>query len=200
MSSVKKLLFLLSFLLLCGCSSRSAQVIRPSAVPDRIITKTAMPAAEKSAETIGISLPEIPDKDPWTTCADKGDSRVMVSTAADLSPEEFRRRVQITFMIQDPDLQDTLTARRCMSGKLYVCHIDDDNNCLVPVNYSAEPTQTMAEICKELKDGVLTDQAIPLNSAYAWGCQDGEPVILTQIREADAAGFDRSEWYEIPAP
>ena len=201
MSKLKNLLLLLSFLLLCACTPRSAQVIRPSAVPDRIITKTAMPAAEKSQEiTNGNSLPEIPDSDPWAACASIGDSGVTVSTAADLSPEEFRRRVQITFMIQDPDLQDALTARRCMNGKVYVCHINDDNNCLMPVNFTAEPNQAMAEICKELKDGVLSDQAIPLNSAYAWGCQDGEAVILAQIREADASGFDPSVWFEIPAP
>lgn len=197
MNNVKKLVFLLSFLMLCACSPRSAQVVRPSAVPDRIITKTAIPPAGK---TEGNSLPEIPDDDPWAACAAIGNSGVTIETAADLDPEELLRRMQITFMIQTVDLPDALIARRCMNGKLYVCQIKDGNNCLIPVDFSAQPNQTMDRICEELKDGILTDEAVPLNTAYAWGCQDGKAVILTQIREADAAGFDRSVWFEIPAP
>lgn len=192
MSNMKKLLLLISVLLLCGCSPRASQVIRPSAVPDRVITKTAMPAAKK--------LPDIPEEDPWAVCAAAGNSGVTVSTAAELSPEEFLRRVQITFMIQEPELPNALTARRCMNGKLYACQIKDGTNCLEQIDLSAVPNQVMTRICEEVKDGILTDAAVPRNTAFAWGCQNGEPVIISQIREADAAGYDRTAWFEIPAP
>ena len=192
MSDMKKLLFLFVILFLCGCSSRSANLIRPSAVPDRIITKTAVSPVSAAPKATG--------DDPWSVCAAAGNSGVTVTTAAELSPEEFRRRVQITFMIQDPELTNALTARRCMNGKLYVCQIKDGTNCLEQIDLSAEPNQSMKRICEEVKDGILSDLAVPQNTAYAWGCQNGEAVIISQIREADAAGFDRSAWFEIPAP
>ena len=192
MSNTNKLLFLLAILFLCGCSPRAAQVVRPSAVPDRIITKTAVSPVSGPSEPKG--------EDPWAECGTAGNSGVTISTASELVPEELLRRVQITFMIQDPELPNALTARRCMNGKLYVCQIKDGTNCLEQIDLTAEANQSMQRICEEVKDGILTDSAVPRNTAYAWGCQNGEAVIISQIREADAAGFDRTAWFEIPAP
>ena len=192
MNRMKWLLLPLMFLLLCGCSPRTAGDIRPSAVPDRTVTKTAIPPSAPSAET--------PADDPWKVCADSGNSGISVSSAAELEPEELLRRVQITFMIQAPELRDEMIVTRCMNGKLYACRMGADARCFDLIDRNTEPTQAMRRICEELKDGVLTDQAVPADTAYAWGCKDGEAVIISLIREADAAGYDKSAWTEIPAP
>ena len=163
---MKKILFLLLCLFLCGCTARSAQLIQPSAVPDRVITKTAIPA-----ETVSGTVSE---GDPWESCAASGNTSVSVISAANLNPEEFRRRVQITFMIQDPELSETSIALRCMNGKIYSCRIADGAVCLEQIDVSAEPNRVMKQICEELKDGILSieelmDQLVPLFGEKAAG-------------------------------
>ena len=87
-------MLLLTSLLLCGCGGRTSYTIQPSAVPQKFITKTAIPPLE---ETGDISLPVSPD--PWQYCADVTVSGISLQKVSDIEDEEFRRRVQITFMI-----------------------------------------------------------------------------------------------------
>ena len=188
---MKKLFVLLLLLVMCGCTPRSAQVVRPSAVPERIISKTAI--APSPAGTVR-------EDDPWQECAAVGTGGITVAAGTELHPEELLRRIRISYMIQDAELSELLIARRCMNGKLYTCRIGTENRCFDQPDLTTEPNPAMKQVCEELKDGILADAVLIQNTAYAWGCKDGEAVILAQIRETDEAGYDRSAWVEIPAP
>lgn len=188
-----KFIFIISAFLLCGCASQTG-TIQPSAIPEKRITKTAIPPYS-AAE----SEPEHSD-DPWMNCSNILDGEISISSVENLSPEEFRRRVQITFMIQDQDSAMASVALRCMNEKVYACVINGKNQCLEKVSYSTEPNETMKIICADLQTGTLTAKAIGQNSAYDWGCRDGKPAITGLRLETDAAGYDKSIWIEIPKP
>ena len=187
--------FLLIFFL-CGCVRHGGdRFVRPSAVPEKRITKTAIPAG-------GIPERDLSGDDPWERCRVLINSESDLSAIAGLEPEEFRRRVQITFMVRDADAETSFILSRCMAGKLYACPVSESTNCLEPLNFSTEPNDRMKEICTDpaLDGGILTTRMSGINSAFQWVCRNGEPVITAQIAEADAAGYDKSLWFEIPAP
>ncbi len=197
-TGIMKLSRMLSLILifLCGCIHHETNVqIRPSAAPDRTLTKTAIAPAAASRR------PE-PGNDPWAVCAELPDSEPVLMKVSKLENEEFRRRVQITFMIRNEAADTVSVASRCMNGKVYVCSAEEQQNCLEKLDFSTEPVESLAELCAvpELDGLVPALSAIGWNSAYAWICRDGEAVILRQAAEADAAGYDSSIWTEIPAP
>ena len=190
------MLILLSFLL-CGCAERVSYTVQPSAVPQKFITKTAIPPLE---ETGDISLPVSPD--PWQYCADVTVSGISLQKVSDIEDEEFRRRVQITYSIQDADADSSFITDRCMNGKLYVCKIDPQTNCAEKLDFTMEPNDFMQGFCAEAeKEGaILSSIIVGYNSAFEWRCRDGNAVITGQIAEADADGYDKSIWVGIPAP
>ena len=145
---------------------------------------------------------DISPGDPWSQCAAEINSEQSLWKVADLAPEEFRRRVQITYMIQDPDIETSFIIERCMNGKVYTCLVNEKTNCVEKLDFSTEPNDTMIEICSnpELDNGILTSKVSGQNSAFEWICRDGAPFITRQIAEADPAGYDKSLWSEIPKP
>ena len=184
-------------LALCGCvHHRGGSPILPSAVPEKHITRTSIPgnSAGGPADAAG--------DDPWRQCTQIFSSEKELLKVSDLHPEEFRRRVQITFMVQDADAETSFIISRCMNGKLYACLVSEKTNCVDKLDLSTEPNDVMKEICAdpELEGGILTSRLTGINSAYQWVCHDGKAVISAQIAEADSAGYDRSLWVEIPAP
>lgn len=191
------LLLLLLLLLLCGCVRHDSHLnVRPSAVPGKILTKTAIPP-QTSARSV-----TDPGNDPWEYCAAESDSDPVLLRVSELLPEEYRRRVQISFMIQNEDASSALIAQRCMGGKVYVCQTQEGRDCHSRLDFSAEPNETMLAICAypEVEGAILTSAVVNWNTAYVWTCHDGKPVISGQEAEADAAGYDRSIWTEIPKP
>ena len=194
----KKSIILLTLLLfLTGCIRHgSEKAVIPSAVPEKRLTKTAAaPAA--AAGTISYT-----GTDPWEECTDQTETGPVVQLISDMEPEEFRRRVQITFMIRNEDTEHKSAARRCMNGKVYACLIDKNNNCTDKLDFSAEATDAMKRICADpsLEGGILAPIITGMNNPYEWACQNGEPVLIGLLKEADAAGYDRSVWFEIPRP
>ncbi len=145
---------------------------------------------------------EISSGSPWSECAAEIDSEQSLWKVSDLAPEEFRRRVQITYMIQDTDAETTFIIQRCMNGKVYTCLVNEKTNCVEKLDFSMEPNDIMIDICTnpELENGILTPRISGRNSAFEWICRDGAPVITRQIAEPDPAGYDRDLWSEIPKP
>lgn len=191
------LILLISVMLLSGCSARVGSHIQPSAVPQKWVTKTAVPPAAQPT----VSLPGA-DADPWQECAAVIVSGTLPHRVSGIENEEFRRRVQITFMIQDQEAENAFIAERCMNGKLYVCRIDGLHNCAEKLDFTMEPNEAMRLYCAdEAKDGAILSPVITgINSAFEWRCHEGTAVITAQIAEPDADGYDRSIWYEIPDP
>ena len=188
--------FLLSFLL-CSCIHHgSEKMIMPSAVPEKVIVKTAI-----ADDTL---LPDVgsASADPWSRCALEINSGQSLRKVADLDPAEFKRRVQITFMIQEADTETSFVIERCMNGKVYACLVSERTNCVEPLDLSTEPNDTMKDICSnpELDNGILTPRVTGVNSAFEWVCHDGAPVITRRIAEPDPAGYDKALWFEIPKP
>ena len=191
-----KLILLLLTVLLAGCIRYAPNVqIRPSAVPEKRLTKTAIAPSSAPGESGS-------GNDPWKICADLIDSEPVLMRVSELDHEEFSRRVRITYMIRDEAAVSAEIAARCMNGKVYVCESNDQQNCLEKLDFSTEPIELLSELCAQPElDGMIpAGAAIGWNSAYQWICQDGQAVPLRQIAEADAAGYDRSIWKEIPAP
>ena len=197
---MKKLILFTVFLcfLLCGCGMKAADhIIRPSAVPEKKLTKTAVvPAAKETDPLLLLS------DDPWERCAAAGNSESRPENVANIENDEFRRRVQITFLIQDADTQYAFIAERCMDGKVYVCRIDGKANCAERLNFSVEPNDAMRNFCSDpdMEGAGLSPVISGINSAYEWRCHEGKALITAQLAEADAAGFDKSIWFEIPQP
>ena len=171
--------------------------VRPSAVPQKWMTKTAVPPVMKVTEPLSVL-----SDDPWERCAAVGNSESLPENVAAIENEEFRRRVQITFMIQADDTRNTFIAERCMDGKLTVCLIDGQNNCAERLNFSAEPNEAMSAFCEnpDREGDIVSPLVSGINSAYEWRCHEGAALITAQLAEADEAGYDRNIWFEIPEP
>lgn len=197
---MKRLIILTTILLflLCGCGMKAANyTVRPSAVPEKQLTKTAIPPAGKVTEPLAIL-----SDDPWERCAAVGNSESRPENVANIESEEYRRRVQITFMIQNDEMKNAFIADRCMDGKLYACRIDPQTNCAERLNFSVEPNETMRAFCAnpDMEGALLSPVISGINSAYEWRCHEGKALITAQLAEADAAGYDKSIWFEIPEP
>lgn len=172
-------------------------IIRPSAVPEKRLTRTAVVPAAKQADPL-LLLSE----DPWERCAAAGNTESQPENVANIENDEFRRRVQITFLIQDQDAQYAFIAERCMEGKVYACRIDGKTNCAERLDFSVEPNEAMKAFCAdpEMEGAILSPVISGINSAYEWRCHEGKALITAQLAEADAAGYDKSIWSEIPKP
>ena len=193
----KTFILLTLLLFLSGCiHHQSGKAVMPSAVPEKRVTKTAAAptAIARSITYIGT--------DPGEECSGLSESDPVVQKVSDLEPDEFRRRVQITFMIQNEDSEYRSAARRCMNGKVYACLIDDNNNCIDKLDFSTEANDAMKLICADpsLEGGILAPVVTGPNTPYEWACKDGEPILIGLRKEADSAGYDRSVWFEIPEP
>ena len=197
---MKKIVFgiCLVLLTLCGCGvTPSGNVVRPSQVPQMWVTKTAIPPDVRPTEPLAVL-----SDDPWVRCEGIGESGVLPVKISDIADREYRRRVQITFMIQDADTGSNFIAERCMGGKVYVCLINGQNNCAEKLDFSVEPNQAMQTYCADTDlEGIVVGPLVSgMNSAYEWRCHEGNAVIAMQTAEADDGGYDRSIWFEIPKP
>lgn len=172
-------------------------IMRPSAVPEKRLTKTAVVPAAKEVDPL-LLLSE----DPWERCTAAGNSESRPEKVANIENDEFRRRVQITFLIQDAETQNAFIAERCMDGSVYVCRIDGTVNCAERLDFSVEPNDAMRNFCSDpdMEGAVLSPVISGINSAYEWRCHEGKAFITAQLAEADAAGYDKSIWFEIPQP
>ena len=191
----KIILMLFLSVFLSGCVHHQTNYrIVPSAVPGKRLTKSAAAGTNNT-------LPDVA-ADPWQKCAFSGDSDISIVTAAELKPEEYSRRVRITFAIQDERAQTSVIMQRCMNGKVYTCLAGISDHCVDKIDLSTDVNETMKRACSDpALDGVMLPPAVvQRTSAYEWICQNGEPVITQQIIETDAAGYDKSVWFEIPAP
>lgn len=175
----------------------SGNVVRPSAVPEKRVTKTAVVPAAKSAEPLSVL-----SDDPWERCSAVGNSAGLPIKIADIENPEYRRRVQITFVIRDEDAETSFIAERCMDGKIYTCLINGQANCAEKLDFSTEPNEAMKAFCAapDLEGSLVSPVISGINSAYEWRCHEGNAFITAQIAAADAAGYDKSIWFEIPRP
>ena len=185
--------------ILCGCGTiSSGEIVRPSAVPEKRITKTPLPPA--AADTTDI-LPSL-SSDPWLDCESVIVSGVSPIKVAEIENEDFRRRVQITFTIQNTEAEKSYIAQRCMNGKVYACHIDGTQNCAEKLDFTTEPNDAMKRFCAntEMEGSILSPIITGINSAFEWRCHDGQALITSQIAKPDTDGYDQSIWFEIPKP
>ena len=194
---IKNYILLILMFFLAGCvHHRSGKAVMPSRVPEKRVTKTA------AAPTAIVRNITYIGTDPWEECSGLTESDPVVQKISEMEPEEFRRRVQITFMIQNEESGSRSAARRCMNGKVYACLIDENSNCVDKLDFSTEASDAMKLICADpaLVSGILAPIVTGPNNPYEWACQDGEPVLIGLRREADAAGYDKAVWFEIPEP
>ena len=189
--------FFLFMMLLSGCAGSSVSKIQPSAIPEKRVTKTAIAPSAKASGPL-----QILSDDPWERCGSVQNSESLPLRIADISNEEYRRRVQITFMVQDSEAGSTFVAERCMLGKVYNCLINGRNNCAQKLDFSTEPNEAMQDFCAdpEMEGSIVSPVISGINSAYEWRCHEGTALITAQIAEADLNGYDKSIWVEIPAP
>ena len=198
---MKKCLHLMSFIiffLLCGCGGHpSDRVVRPSAVPQKWVTKTAIPPLMKTTEPLAVL-----SDDPWEQCEALGITESTAENVAEIRDPEFRRRVQITLMIQEPDTGKSFIGKRCMNGKVYVCLIGPQTNCAERLDISVTPNEQMKAFCADPdREGSIVSPVVSgINSAYEWRCHEGTAQITAVLAEGDEAGYDRSIWFEIPKP
>ena len=190
-------LILFSALFLCGCAGRVNFVMVPSAEPGKRVTKTAIPPVSLPTKV----LPDNPE-DPWQHCASVIVSGSYPEKVSEIENAELRRRVQITFMIQDEAAENSFIAERCMNGKLYICLINGMNNCAEKLDFTTEPNEAMRNYCssEEMEGAILSPVITGINSAYEWRCHEGTAMITDQIAKPDTDGYDKSIWYEIPQP
>lgn len=195
---MKKTIIPLIFLLfLCGCAGKASYIVLPSAVPQKSVTKTAIPPLSGTND----SLPVI-ENDPWAQCAERIVSSPVPQRVGDIGNADYRRRVQITYMIQDQDADSTYIAERCMSGNLYTCLLDGTVNCGQKLDFSTEPAEAMKDFCSdpEMDGAILSPAVIGINSAFEWRCHEGMAVVTGQTAYPDADGYDASIWTQIPSP
>ena len=183
---------------LSGCGTiSSGNLVKPSEVPAKRITKTAMAPVSNPTE----QLPTI-SSDPWLECESLITSGISPIKVADIIDEDFRRRVQITFTIQNTEAETSYIAQRCMKGKVYACRIDGTANCAEKLDFTTEPNVPMKRFCAnpDMEGIVLSPIITGINSAFEWRCHEGTAQITKQIAEPDADGYDKSIWHEIPKP
>lgn len=198
MTKYKTLFLLLVLFCFCGCIRHEAGTqIKPSAVPEKTLTKTAIPGDISQAV-----LNAENENAPWKYCQAVGTNGPVIHKVSELPSEELTRRVQITFMIQDNEKDSSYVAQRCMNGEIYVCRVSEGTNCIEKLDYSLEANEAMLAFCADPdRDGTtVASQFSGRNSAYEWRCLDGVPVIVSKIAEADPEGYDQSLWFTIPEP
>ena len=195
---MRKILFgLFCLMMLCGCTGKASFVAQPSAVPEKRITKTAVPPVTKPTDVLPIIKP-----DPWQYCASVIVSSSFPEKVSEIENEELRRRAQITFMIQDQETESSFIAERCMNGKLYICLINGVNNCAEKLDFTTEPNEAMQSYCADeaMEGAILGPLITGINSPYEWRCHEGSAQITAQIAEPDTDGYDKSIWCVIPEP
>lgn len=169
----------------------------PSAEPGKRVTKTAIPPVSLPTKV----LQDNPE-DPWQQCASVIVSGSYPEKVSEIENAELRRRVQITFMIQDEAAENSFIAERCMNGKLYICLINGLNNCAEKLDFTTESNESMRNYCssEEMEGAILSPVITGINSAFEWRCHEGTAMITDQIAEPDTDGYDKSIWHEIPQP
>ena len=83
---MRKILFgLFCLMMLCGCTGKASFVAQPSAVPEKRITKTAVPPVTKPTDVLPIIKP-----DPWQYCASVIVSGSFPEKVSEIENEELR--------------------------------------------------------------------------------------------------------------
>ncbi|MGC8786903.1 MAG: hypothetical protein ACP5Q1_05700 [Anaerolineae bacterium] len=87
---------------------------------------------------------------------------------------------------------------RCMDGKVWVCHYGANLPCLEKADTSQVPTSEMEQFCTENPAAdVIPAYVTGRATVYEWKCQDGKPVVVSQIFAVDPQGYLADFWYEL---
>lgn len=198
----KKRVFLFAVLMgvvpgLCGCVHHITEKdMRPTNIPGKVIVSA--PALMDASENQILR-----ENSPWDYCEKQIVSdELEVSSAAELTPTEFRERVLTRHQIQAEMADQTIITWRCMAGAVFTCNSSAYPQCGDKVDFSREPSEAMRQVCENADfDGLTLPSAVTgRNTAFEWICKDGEAVITQQAVEADGAGYNAAIWLEIPRP
>jgi len=92
------------------------------------------------------------------------------------------------------------TVWRCMNGKVYACNFGANLPCDSKADTSSAPTADMTNYCLSNPGaGIIPMSVTGHATIYSWHCLGLEAATQAQIDQADAAGYLKRIWYEIPA-
>jgi len=90
---------------------------------------------------------------------------------------------------------------RCMDGSVYACNVGNNLPCQEKADTSKKPNEGMINYCKENTDAEFIPAfAQGRTTVYEWKCKGGEPEVVKQIVDTDAAGYQKNIWYKIKPP
>jgi hypothetical protein len=131
--------------------------------------------------------------DPFKYCAavgtiDTPDARYTGEAVPDVIVNGYLNAADLSGSDEPIDVLRKSTIWRCMDESVYVCNFGANLPCDSKADTAVDPTQAMKDYCSQNP----SSDAIPMSvtghaTIYSWGCQDGEPQILEQIDQADAA-------------
>lgn len=141
--------------------------------------------------------------DPFAYCAavgdiDKPDARFTGALVSDEIMKGYLKAAGLDVNQEYPDAFKQMTIWRCMGGKVYACNFGANLPCDSKANTDKEPTQGMADFCKESPNSDFIPMYITGHeTVYNWHCADETPEVLEQVSQVDAAGYIANIWYPL---
>ena len=178
----------LAALLIAGCAAQP-QTSATSA-------PASPPAAAPAVETYA---------DPFAYCTavgaiDAPDARYTGEAAPDAVIKGYLKAAGIEENPEFSDVYKKMTIWRCMENKVYACNFGANLPCDSKANTDREPTQAMADFCKQNPGSDFIPMAVTGHETiYSWHCVKDAPELLEQISQVDAAGYIENIWYFIEA-
>jgi hypothetical protein len=141
--------------------------------------------------------------DPFAYCAavktiDAPDARYRVAAV----PDAIAGGLQKAIGAPPADVAPFANSHwRCMGGKVYACTIGANLPCMAKADTGRTPRAALVTFCRQQPDAKVVPAYVSgRETVYEWRCQRGAPVIEREVAQADARGFIKGIWYEIPPP
>ena len=99
------------------------------------------------------------------------------------------------------DLLRQTTVWRCMEGKVYACNFGANLPCDSKADTNSEPTSGMTSYCQSNPDAGNIPMSVTGHATiFSWHCVGEQAATQSQIDQADAEGYLKRIWYQIPPP
>lgn len=199
--SIKTGLFLTAAFLLAACTTTVTETPVPSTVS--VVEQTSPAAAPTEQPTAPTSQTSAGTADIFAYCQavqniDAPDARY----TGDKVPPQVVDKLMRVYQPEDElglkEMLQTTAVWRCMDGQVYTCSVGANLPCAAKINPLPETTAAMLEFCKENPNQDVIPAAVTgRETAFAWRCQNGQPVADRQVISIDPRGFDANIWYRV---
>jgi hypothetical protein len=141
--------------------------------------------------------------DPFSFCTaagtiDKPDARYTGEQVPDTIIQGYIKSAGLQNSTEPSDQFKKSTIWRCMDGSVYACNFGANLPCDSQANTDKNPTQAMADFCKENANSDFIPMAVTGHTTiYSWRCNNDKPEVDKQINHADSSGFIAEIWYKI---